>query len=377
MDYNDFEEYEILYDFDESETEAGADSGCLSVTDAFLTCRRQLHIANIGYIAELAGMTKEAAADALQGTVLFQNPEVFAVKAEWNIEDGWEFREQFLSGFLPDKLKTARIMNRRFRGKFDKEVRSLSLLLEEADVQACPVISLGAPFIPEDIYASFIQTLLRLRDKPRVMFNSLKSRYRIGITDQDYVRQAKRSPLYNTPRMDAIEILAKTMNAASVKVYDERTDYSGKIIKIFNKAETYRAQEIKKKMMSAFREYVRASSARMKRVEDAYAKSFTGFHHTSYDGSYLTFPDLNPAVQLFPHQKNAVAQTLESEHNVLFAHRVGAGKTYVIVISAHELYRTGLSRHNLVVVPNQILQDFEQAHKLLYPDDKFSRQRFR
>lgn len=67
MDYNDFEEYEILYDFDESETEAGADSGCLSVTDAFLTCRRQLHIANIGYIAELAGMTKEAAADALQG----------------------------------------------------------------------------------------------------------------------------------------------------------------------------------------------------------------------------------------------------------------------------------------------------------------------
>ena len=66
-----------------------------------------------------------------------------------------------------------------------------------------------------------------------------------------------------------------------------------------------------------------------------------------------------------------MAQTLESEHNVLFAHRVGAGKTYVIVISAHELYRTGLSRHNLVVVPNQILQDFEQAHKLLYPDDKF------
>lgn len=372
MDYNDYDDYEVLYDFDESEVESDSYSEPLSIPDAFLACRRQLHVANIGYIAELAHTTKEEVALALQGTALFQTPEFFMRNAiEWNIDDGWEFREQYLSGFLPVKLRVAKLMNRRMNGKFDKEVRALEKLTDDSGmIQTMPVFSLGAPFIPEDIYAAFIQTLLRLRDKPRVVYNQLKARFHIGITNQDDLRQAKSNPLYNTTRMNAIEIITKTMNAATVKVYDERTDYHGKVIRIFNKTETYRAQEIQKKLMGAFLSYINSSSSRRKRVKDAYAKNFIGFHHTSFDGSYLTFPDLNPQIHLFDHQKNAIAQALESEHNVLFAHRVGAGKTYVIIITAHELHRTGLSRKNLVVVPNQILQDCEQTHKLLYSDDK-------
>ena len=372
MNHTDYDNYEVLYDFDESEIESDLCSEPLSIPDAFLACRRQLHVANIGYIAELAHTTKEEVALALQGTALFQNPEFFMRNAiEWNIDDGWEFREQYLSGFLPFKLRTAKIVNRRMNGKFDKEVRALEKLTDDSGmIQTMPVFSLGAPFIPEEIYAVFIQTLLRLRDKPRVVYNPLKARFHIGITNQDDLRQAKSNPLYNTTRMNAIEIITKTMNAATVKVYDDRTDYYGKVIRIFNKTETYRAQEIQKKLIEVFKSYINSSTSRRKRVKDAYAKTFIGFHHTSFDGSYLIFPDLNPHIPLFNHQKNAIAQALESEHNVLFAHRVGAGKTYVIIITAHELYRTGLSKKNLVVVPNQILQDFEQAHKLLYPDDK-------
>ena len=372
MNHTDYDNYEVLYDFDESEIESDLCSEPLSIPDAFLACRRQLHVANIGYIAELAHTTKEEVALALQGTALFQNPEFFMRNAiEWNIDDGWEFREQYLSGFLPFKLRTAKIVNRRMNGKFDKEVRALEKLTDDSGmIQTMPVFSLGAPFIPEEIYAVFIQTLLRLRDKPRVVYNPLKARFHIGITNQDDLRQAKSNPLYNTTRMNAIEIITKTMNAATVKVYDDRTDYYGKVIRIFNKTETYRAQEIQKKLIEVFKSYINSSTSRRKRVKDAYAKTFIGFHHTSFDGSYLIFPDLNPHIHLFNHQKNAIAQALESEHNVLFAHRVGAGKTYVIIITAHELYRTGLSKKNLVVVPNQILQDFEQAHKLLYPDDK-------
>ena len=372
MNYNDYDDYEVLYDFDEAEVKSDSYSEPLSIPDAFLACRRQLHVANIGYIAELAHTTKEEVALALQGTALFQNPEFFMRNAiEWNIDDGWEFREQYLSGFLPLKLRTAKIVNRRMSGKFDKEVRALEKLTDDSGmIQTMPVFSLGSPFVPEDIYAVFIQTLLRLRDKPRVVYNPLKARFHIGITNQDDLRQAKSNPLYNTTRMNAIEIITKTMNAATVKVYDERTDYYGKVVRIFNKAETYRAQEIQKKLIEVFKSYINSSTSRRKRVKDAYAKTFIGFHHISFDGSYLTFPDLNPQIHLFDHQKNAIAQALESEHNVLFAHRVGAGKTYVIIITAHELYRTGLSKKNLVVVPNQILQDFEQAHKLLYPDDK-------
>lgn len=369
MNYTNYDEYEVLYDFDEPESEAVTDSEPMSISDAFLACRWQLHVADIGYIAELAHTSKEAVARELQGTALFQDPEAFRNTTEWSIDKGWVFREQYLSGFLPDKLKIAKLENRRFKGRFDKEQKAIESLLENADMQAQPEITLGAPFVPEDIYASYIQTTLRLRGKLRVVYNPLKAHFHIGITNQDDLRLAKSHPRFSTPRMSALEIITKTMNAATVKVYDERTDYYGKVVRIFNKDETYRVQAIQKKLMVLFKAYIRASASRAKRVEDAYAKNFSGFHHTSFDGGYLTFSDLNPEIKLFDHQKNAVAQALESEHNVLFAHCVGAGKTYVIIISAHELHRTGLSRSNLIVVPNQILQDFEQTHKLLYPDD--------
>ena len=70
-DYDDYDDYEVLYDFDESEVESDSYSKPLSIPDAFLACRRQLHVANIGYIAELAHTTKEEVALALQGTALF------------------------------------------------------------------------------------------------------------------------------------------------------------------------------------------------------------------------------------------------------------------------------------------------------------------
>ena len=258
MVYTDYDDYEVLYDFDESEVESDSYSEPLSIPDAFLACRRQLHVANISFIAELAHTTKEEVVLALQGTALFQNPEYFMRNAvEWNIDDGWEFREQYLSGFLPFKLRTAKIVNRRMNGKFDKEVRALEKLTDDSGmIQTMPVFSLGAPFIPEEIYAVFIQTLLRLRDKPRVVYNPLKARFHIGITNQDDLRQAKSNPLYNTTRMNAIEIITKTMNAATVKVYDDRTDYYGKVIRIFNKTETYRAQEIQKKLIEVFKSYI-------------------------------------------------------------------------------------------------------------------------
>lgn len=55
---------------------------------------------------------------------------------------------------------------------------------------------------------------------------------------------------------------------------------------------------------------------------------------------------------------------------MLFADKVGAGKTYEMVVTVHELYRMGLSKKNLVVVKPDILRDVVNAHKHLYKDDK-------
>ena len=346
------------------------DSGRLSVSDAFIRCRRRFHVVDIHYIAQIAGVTPREVVAALNGKAIFQDPEYYSEKLFWSVEEGWLFREQYLSGFLPDKLKKAEQMNRRFRHCFDANIKALKKLIDaDGDSAGQMEITLGSPFIPCDIYAEFIRFLLRLRVKPVVRFNAVRSVFEVIVTAKDDMDTIRRNPLYSTGRMSALDIIIKTMNAATLKVYDEQTDYYGKVVRIFNKTYTYRVQEIQKRIVREFREFIAASSVRQIRIRDAYARRFVGFYNEPYDGSYLDFPDLNPEVVLYDHQKSSVARILESEQNVLLAHHVGAGKTHVIVVAAHELYRTGLSRKNLIVVPNNILQDFEKVHRQLYPDD--------
>lgn len=76
-----------------------------------------------------------------------------------------------------------------------------------------------------------------------------------------------------------------------------------------------------------------------------------------YDGSHLTFPGMNPEIELRPHQKNAVAHQLYGD-NVLLAHVVGSGKTYEMVAAAMESKRLGLAQKSLFVVPNHLTEQW-------------------
>lgn len=340
-----------------------------SISDAFLECRRKFHAVDIGYIAYHSKSEPKTVIKTLEGKAIFQDPAYFADKFCLNPEEGWVFREQYLSGFLPDKLKLAEQMNRSFMGRFTINISELKGLLAEYEDPENLEITIGSPFIPCDIYADFMVFLLRLRHRPVVRFNRIKNIFEIKVTDQDDMNTIRHNKLYSTFRMSALEIIVKTMNAATLKVYDERMDYYGKKNRIFNATETLLVQEIQQRIIKAFREYIEASSVRFNRILEAYKKRFTGFYNASFEGSYLDFPDLDPKIHLYAHQKNSIARVLESDQNVLLSHKVGAGKTYVIVCSVHELYRTGQSKKNLVVVPNNILQDFETAHRKLYSGD--------
>src|SRR5438128_7670034 len=85
-----------------------------------------------------------------------------------------------------------------------------------------------------------------------------------------------------------------------------------------------------------------------------------------YDGSHLTLPGSNPAFTLRPHQKAAVWRTLQEPAVGLF-HEVGAGKTTVMAAAAMELRRLGLANKVLIVVPNDILQQFAEEFQHFYP----------
>ena len=71
-----------------------------------------------------------------------------------------------------------------------------------------------------------------------------------------------------------------------------------------------------------------------------YNETFNNIRLREYDGSHLQFPGMNPAIELKPHQKNAVARILLGG-NTLLAHCVGAGKSFEMMAACMEQKRLG------------------------------------
>jgi hypothetical protein len=146
------------------------------------------------------------------------------------------------------------------------------------------------------------------------------------------------------------------------------TNASGKK-KVINKTETVAALEKQQKMIDAFKKWVWTEESRKERLEMIFENNFSCVRRRIFDGSFLMFPNLSQKVQLYPYQKNAVARILFSE-NTLLAHDVGSGKTYIMIAAGMELRRMNLSKKNLYVVPNNIVGQWRNIFKSMYPSAK-------
>ena len=95
-------------------------------------------------------------------------------------------------------------------------------------------------------------------------------------------------------------------------------------------------------------------------------KAFNNIRLREYDGSHLQFPGMNPAIELKPHQKNAVARILLGG-NTLLAHCVGAGKSFEMMAACMEQKRLGLANKTIMVVPKPLIGQTASEFLRLYP----------
>ena len=78
---------------------------------------------------------------------------------------------------------------------------------------------------------------------------------------------------------------------------------------------------------------------------------------------------MSSKIKLRDHQKNAIAHTLYGG-NTLFAHCVGAGKTFEMAASAMEAKRLGLCSKSMIVVPKHLTEQMGTEFLQLYPNAK-------
>ena len=171
---------------------------------------------------------------------------------------------------------------------------------------------------------------------------------------------------YGTSRMNAYKILENTLNLRDVRIYDKIEDADGTERRVLNVKETTLAQQKQQVIKDAFRDWLWKDPKRRETLVAKYNELFNSTRPRDYDGSHLTFPGINPEIELREHQRSAIARILYGG-NTLLAHEVGAGKTFTMAAAAMEAKRLGLCRKPMFAVPNHLTEQWASEFLRLYP----------
>ena len=340
-----------------------------SISDALIISLSSLGRVDIEYMSSITGEDYRTIIEALEGSI-YQNPDTWG-KCYYR---GWETAEEYLSGNLVRKWRSAHDANETYHGYFEKNLRAIEAVAPKSVGAKDIYVTLGSPWIPAYIIDDFITHILKLRGRE---FSGTAHDEVTGTWDipnksyYTYVSNVASLTTYGTPRLDALHILERTLNMKSVAITDEvksKASRNGKK-RVINHSETLLALEKQQLMIEEFKRWVWKDKDRKETLETIFENNFGCVKRRIFDGSFLRFPGLSPDIQLFPYQKNAVARILFSQ-NTLLAHDVGSGKTYVMIAAGMELKRMGLSEKNLYVVPNSIVGQWKGIFGAMYPSAK-------
>ena len=361
--------------------DARANVHCDSIVEGLLVSLDALGLVDIEFISSVTGEEMKTVIESLKGSI-YQNP------LHWGecYYKGWETSDEYLSGNLMHKLAIAQAANNEYPGIFDSNIKALKELaapeLETDEIY----VTLGSPWVPTDVIDDFILHLIGLEkvndEYPTGAEPFLQSQYSVrhddvtGIWEIPEKTRFRKShehgkyeeynySIYGTHRMDMLYLLENILNMKTIAIYD--TPDPNSKIRIINQSETVKILEKQEKMIAEFRKWVWEDEKRKARLQGAYCRRYGNIRKRVFDGSFLELPDMNPEIQLRKHQKDSVARIIFSP-NTLLAHDVGAGKTYTMIAAGMELRRLGKSQKNLYVVPNNILSQWVEMFRKMYPN---------
>ena len=277
---------------------------------------------DLEYMAKLTNKTQEELVKELDGII-------YKLPMENN---RYVTSDEYLSGNIREKLKMAEA-SVGMHPEFATNIEALKKVMPK-DLTANEIgIKLGATWIPTDIIDSFMYELLETPNhaqwQMKVKFSEYNSQWYITNKNYDY-SNVKANKTYGTNRVNAYEIIEKTLNLKDVKIFDTETNADGNKVRVFNAKETAIAQAKQDQIKQAFEDWIFNDVERRERLVRLYNDKFNSIRPREYDGSHLNFVGMNPEIKLRTHQQNAIAHILYGR-NTLLAHEVGAGKTFEMV----------------------------------------------
>lgn len=222
---------------------------------------------------------------------------------------GWQTADEYLSGRVREKLKTAKRAAERDPA-YAVNVEALEQV-QPKDLTAGEIgVRLGTTWIPEDVIEDFTFELLgtpwHCQRRIHIRYSKVTGEWNVSekSIDRSNIRAYN---TYGTGRINAYKIIEDTLNLRDVRIFDTVQDADGHEQRVLNKKETAIAQDKQDLIKQKFQEWIWAEPSRRDRLCRIYNEKFNSIRPREYDGSHIVFAGMNPEIKLRPHQRNAVA----------------------------------------------------------------------
>lgn len=352
-----------------------------TASEALAVCVAEKGHIDFGYMSELTDIDKKSLEDSLRNS-----GEIYPVPMHTENENNeyiYQTASEYLSGDIYNKLdiaETYAAVDSIYNANVTALKAALPTPLKAGDID----VNLGATWIAPEYYEKFMYKLFETplfnrsdgifkNDKISVEYSEYSGKWFISNKAAD--KSVTVTKTYGAYGYSAYQILEAALNLTEPKVYKNKLDENGQTmfdkngtpIRVIDVPATQVVQQKANKIRREFKNWLFSDSKRRSDIVDTYNRTFNCIRPREYDGSHLRFPSMNSNIELHEHQKNAIAHAIYGG-NTLFAHSVGAGKTFEMIATAMECKRLGLCHKSLFAVPNHLTEQVGADFLKLYPN---------
>lgn len=350
-----------------------------TASEALAVCIAEKGYIDFDYMSNLTDIDKASLEESLRN-----NGEIYPIPMNTeNNEYTYQTASEYLSGDIYAKLDTAEsyaAVDNIYSANVTALKAALPTPLKAGDID----VNLGATWIAPEYYEQFMYKLFEtplfnrsdgiFKDsKISVEYSEYSGKWFISHKAAD--KSVTVTKTYGACGYSGYQILEAALNLSEPKVYKDKLDEYGRImfdknnkpIRVIDVPATQVVQQKANKIRREFKNWLFSDPVRRSDIVDTYNRTFNCIKPREYDGSHLTFPGMNSNIELHEHQKNAIAHAIYGG-NTLFAHSVGAGKTFEMIATAMECKRLGLCHKSLFAVPNHLTEQVGADFLKLYPN---------
>lgn len=332
----------------------------MTVSEALAASLNLYGTVNIPYIKECSQKQEDEILEELKGQILY-NP----------IEEEWEIKNRMIAGNVYEKIRKFKpYLMDEYSENYKTEIEETINTLEENKPEKIPFeeldFNLGERWISCNLYSDFATEIFNIPTK--IEYFPAQDIFTVKMKEYSSAAQS----LWGIEwKMSAEDIMTNAMYNTFPQI--TRTVYIGgeKRKEVDAEATQLAASKIQE-MQEKFIEWLNDRDIRIKdELANTYNERFNCFVRPHYDGSFQSFPGLSfdkfDYKELYPSQKDAIWMIKQNGGGIC-DHQVGAGKTMIMCVAAHEMKRIGMIHKPMIIALKANVHEIAETYQKAYPD---------